>query len=111
VRRRCAKNTTPLRLECATAGSFKTCLRVKMGDDAVFASSPTVAIDTTRAARPCLRPWGRQTSSSVSSSHTSNKFEWCGAASVLPPLIIIKMHPFVMRDLALLCELDHVDAW
>jgi hypothetical protein len=32
-------------------------------------------------------------------------------ASVLPPLIIIRMHPFVGRDLALLRELDHVDAW
>jgi hypothetical protein len=28
----------------------------------------------------------------------------------LPPLIIIRMHPFVRRDLALLRELDHVDA-
>jgi hypothetical protein len=34
----CKKYDT-VRLECATAGSFKTCLRVKMGDDAVFANS------------------------------------------------------------------------
>jgi hypothetical protein len=34
----CKKYDT-VRLECATAGSFKTCLRVKMGDDSVFANS------------------------------------------------------------------------
>ena len=27
------------RLECANAGSFKTCLRIKMGDDSVFTDS------------------------------------------------------------------------
>jgi hypothetical protein len=34
----CKKYDT-VRLECATAGSIKTCLRVKMGDDSVFANS------------------------------------------------------------------------
>jgi hypothetical protein len=29
----------------------------------------------------------------------------------LPPLILIRMHPPVRRDLTLLRELDHVDAW
>jgi hypothetical protein len=31
----CRKYDT-MRLECATAGSFKTCLRIKMGDDADY---------------------------------------------------------------------------
>ena len=30
------KKYDEVRLECATAGSFKTCLRVKMGSDADF---------------------------------------------------------------------------
>jgi hypothetical protein len=34
-----------------------------------------------------------------------------GAASTSPPLIIVRMYPFVRRDLALLRELDHVNTW
>jgi hypothetical protein len=30
------KKYSEVRLECATAGNFKTCLRIKMGDDASF---------------------------------------------------------------------------
>jgi hypothetical protein len=30
---------------------------------------------------------------------------------LLPPFIIVRVNPFIMRDLALLRQLDHVDRW
>jgi hypothetical protein len=47
-------------------------------------------------------------------SGTFVKFTQTGAelfAPNLPPPIIIRMHPLVRRDLTLLRELDHMNAW
>ena len=52
-REACAKYDR-VRLECAVAGDFKTCLRIKMGDDVIFADicsgynegGPGVPLDT-----------------------------------------------------------------
>ena len=65
------KKYSSVRLECATAGNFKTCLRIKMGDDAVYSGTcsgyregePAIALspETPNAAECFLRQYGWST--------------------------------------------------
>jgi hypothetical protein len=45
------KKYDQVRLECATAGNFRTCLRIKMGDDASYSDTCSVS-----EGGPALRP-------------------------------------------------------